>query len=188
MRSKRDGQPIPGTARTITADEQNAALGIDKTTPKPAPLPLTPNQARRAQSGAWVGNDLDPPDYEASVVSDPEAVARVLGLRPEDFDAPLGSQPEGMPIAQPGIRPKIEPRPERRRPEDAASTPEQRAQSPDAAEQLRRGAQEHVRRQVARTEWAREHGSAEQKRTAAEEAQQTAELVRRIKDKLGGAL
>ena len=109
MSAKRDGQPL-GPKQTITAEEQRRRLGIDRTAePQPAPLPLTPAQARRQMAGEWVGDDLAPPDYEASVVSDPDAVAQVLGLRPDDFDsAPLGSQPEGMPIPQPGIRPKVE--------------------------------------------------------------------------------
>jgi hypothetical protein len=109
MRAKRDGQPIPGTEGRITAAEQAAALGIDKAEPKPAPLPLTPAQQRRRMNNEWVEDDLDPPDYERSVVDDPYTIANVLGLRPEDFDSvPLGSAPEGQPIPQPGIRPKVE--------------------------------------------------------------------------------
>jgi hypothetical protein len=103
--------PIPGSKRTITADEQNAALGIDATAPRPAPLPLTPNQARRLAEDKWC-DDMETPDYEASVVSGADAVANALGLRAEDFDpVPLGSAPEGQPIPQ-QRRPKIKPRPE----------------------------------------------------------------------------
>jgi hypothetical protein len=116
MRSKRDGQPIPGTEGRISAAEQAAALGIDKAEPKPAPLPLTPAQERRRMNDEWVEDDLTPPD-ERSVVDDPSTIAAALGLRPDDFDAvPLGSAPEGQPIPQPGIRPRIEPRPDRQSP------------------------------------------------------------------------
>jgi hypothetical protein len=130
MRSKKDGQTIPGSKRTISREEQLRALDIDATKPKPAPLPPTPNQARRAMSDDWRGDDLDPPDFERSVVTDPEAIARAYGLRPEDFDAaPLGSQPEGQPIAQ-ARRPRIE-RPAY--PEDGSAEPSAPVNPEDAA-------------------------------------------------------
>lgn len=107
-RDRIDGRPT-GVKGVITAEDQLAALGLDKTAPKPAPLPLTPAQARARMSDEWPAEDLAPPDYERSVVSDPESVAQAMGARPEDFDAvPLGSAPEGMPIPRPSIRPKIE--------------------------------------------------------------------------------
>lgn len=108
-RDKIDGRPT-GEKGVFTVEQQLEALGFDKAAPKAAPLPPTPAQARRAMSDRWA-DDLAPPDYERSVVSDPEAVAGALGARPEDFDAPLGSQPEGMPIPQPAIRPKVEQKP-----------------------------------------------------------------------------
>ncbi len=111
MRAKRDGMPT-GVKGVITREQQEAALGIDKAAPKPAPLPPTPSQARLEMSDQWTTEDLIPPDFERNVIDDPSAIANALGLRPDDFDAPLGSMPEGMPIAQPSVRPKIEPRPE----------------------------------------------------------------------------
>jgi hypothetical protein len=110
---KPDGQPIPGTEGTLTAAQQADMLGLKETAVKPRPLPLTPAQARLAQEDRWPDESLRPPDYAAGTVSGAEAVAAAMGARPEDFDAtPLGSMPEGMPIPQPGIRPKLKPRDE----------------------------------------------------------------------------
>ena len=186
MRAKRDGQPIPGTEGTITAEQQAAALGIDKTEPKPAPLRPTPAQARRAMSNEWIGEDLDPPDWEASVIDDPSTIANALGLRPEDFDTiPLGSAPEGMPIPQPGIRPKIEPR--RERAHEAAPPPDPAAVNA-AADELRAQYRAHVRRVTAMAATAKASGDAEREARAAAEVRATAELGERLKAKLGGSL
>lgn len=182
MRGKRDGQPIPGTEGTITAAQQNAALGIDTTAPKPARLPLTPEQARRQMAGEWIGEDLDPPDWEASVVSDPTTVAKVLGLRPEDFDtAPLGSQPEGQPIAQPDLRPKIEPRPERR-PDDVSSTPPPpSATDASAKAKLAADFRAHAAKVAELAESAKQSGDAAREAKAAAEVRASTEVGEALK-------
>ncbi len=180
MRSKRDGQPIPGTAGVVTAEQQAAALGIDKTEPKPAPLALTPAQERRRMSGAWIGEDLDPPDYEASVVDDPDTIANVLGLRPEDFDSPLGSMPEGQPIPQPGIRPKIEPK---RRPERVSTTPSSQPLTEEAANELRTQWRAHEAKIRERAEAAR--GDAAREAAIAEEIRESAKVGEALRKKLG---
>lgn len=116
MRAHREGQPIPGTEGVVRAADVEAVLrpnGVGGE-PKPAPLALTPKQARLKMSNQYVGDG--PPDWEASVVDSPETVARVLGLRPDDFDSgvPIGSMPEGVHY-KPGARVKIDPRPEPKR-------------------------------------------------------------------------
>jgi hypothetical protein len=184
MRNKRDGQPIPGTRRTVQAADVEAILRPTKE-PKPAPLPPTPAQARRAMSDKWA-DDLEPPDYERSVVSDPDAIANALGLRPDDFDgAPLGSQPEGQPIVQPGIRPKIEPRPEQDTAPPAPSPP-----PTDAAKQQKAAAdliatwKAHAGR-IAHA--AIQAKGTDREAAAVAELQKTRALGEQIKRKLGGA-
>lgn len=179
MRAKRDGQPIPGTAGTITAEQQAAALGIDKAEPKPAPLPLTPAQAARKARGEWVGEDLTPPDYERSVVSDPATVANALGLRPEDFDSvPLGSAPEGQPIPQPSIRPQVEQKPY----EPLAAPPEPVA---DAAAKAKLAAdfRAHAKRVAQIAESAKASGDADREARAAAEVAASREVGEALKAK-----
>lgn len=167
-RDKIDGRPT-GVKGVITADEQLAALGVDKSAPKPAPLPPTPAEARRQMNDEYVGEDLAPPDWERSVVSDPATVAQALGARPEDFDsAPLGSQPEGQPIPQPGIRPKIEPRPERTVTTTRASAPSPVA---DAASKAKLAAdfRSHAKKVAEIAESAKASGDADREARAAAE-------------------
>lgn len=182
-RDKLDGRPT-GDKGVITKEQQLAALGIDQNAPKPAPLPLTPAQARRQMSGEWIGDDLTPPDFERSVVSDPETVAQAMGARPEDFDAvPLGSAPEGMPIPQPGIRPKIKPRPER-----ATVTAEpSRPLTPEAADELRTAYHRHRARVTAMAESAKQSGDTASEARAAAEVRASAEVGERLKAKLANA-
>lgn len=178
-RDKLDGRPT-GVKGVITADEQLAALGIDKTAPKAAPLPPTPAQARRAMSDQWA-DDLTPPDYERSVVSDPEQVAQVLGARPEDFDAvPLGSAPEGQPIPRPSIRPKIE-----RRPVDTPTpSPSPPPPSPDdaaAKAALAADFRAHAAKVADMAERAKQSGDADREAKAAAEVAASRQVGEQLK-------
>lgn len=176
---KPDGQPL-GPKRTITAAEQAAMLGLKKSPVKSRPLPLTPAQARREQSGNWRGDDLDPPDYAAGVVSGAEAVAAAMGARPEDFDsAPLGSMPEGQPVPAPAVRPKIEPRPERQ-PE---GRPPMTAEQADELRAMWRKHEADIRKIAEAAK-----GDPAKEARAAQEIAQSAEVGARIKRKLGGVL
>lgn len=174
MRAKQDGQPI-GPKQTITAEEQRRRLGLDKPGPKPAELRPTPAQARREMSGEWRGEDLDPPDFERSVVSDADAIANALGMRPEDFDTPLGSMPEGVPVPLPAVRPNIEPREA-----DEAPRPPREVDAATAAE-LRADYQAHaakIREIAAR---AKASGDPVREANAAEEVRRSAEVGEALK-------
>lgn len=188
MRATRDGQPI-GPKQTITAEQQEAILrGPATAEPRPARLALTPAQARRQMSGDWIGDDLDPPNYEASVISDPDAIANALGLRPSDFDggAPLGSLPEGQPVAPPAMRPKIEPR---SRDEGAAinapSDEESAAVVERESEALRRQAAAHAKNTRTRIAEAQANGSPEAKKAALADAAASATVLGTVKKLLG---
>lgn len=160
-----DGRPT-GKKGVFTAEQQAAALGLNKSAPRPAPLPPTPAQARRAMSDKWA-DDLEPPDFERSIISgDPETVAAVLGARPDDFDAvPLGSAPEGQPIPQPSVRPKVEQKPY----EPLAPSPPPAA--PDAATKAKLAAdfRAHAGRVAEIAESAKASGDATREARAAQE-------------------
>lgn len=180
-RDKIDGRPT-GVKGVITADEQLAALGIDKTAPKAAPLPLTPAQARRRMNDEWPDDDLAPPDYERSVVSDPAQVAQVLGARPEDFDTvPLGSAPEGQPIPRVNA-PKIE-----RRPVDtptASPSPPPPSQSQDDAAAKARLAADfraHAAKVAEMAESAKASGDADREAKAAAEVAASRQVGEQLK-------
>lgn len=169
-----DGRPT-GVKGVITKEQQLQALGIDKGAPKPAPLPPTPAQERRRMSDLWA-DDLTPPDYERSVVSDPETVAAALGARPDDFDVvPLGSAPEGQPIPQPSIRPKVERKPY----EPMGSAPEPPADA--AARALAADFRAHAAKVAAIAESAKESGDAAREAKAAAEVAATRQVGEALK-------
>lgn len=174
---KPDGMPIPGTEGTITAAQQADMLGLKASPVKPADVPLTPAEARLIAEDRWPDESLRPPDYAAGTVSGAEAVAAAMGVRPDDLDAaPLGSQPEGMPIQQPAVRPNLQPRPE-------PSAPTRQPMTPELAAELRAHytALAAKVRGIAKT--AKESGDAAREARAAAQVRATAELGEALKRK-----
>lgn len=179
-RDKIDGRPT-GEKGVFTATQQLEALGVRKGEPKAASLPLTPAQARRRMSGQYVGDDLHPPDFERSVVSDPEAVAQAMGARPDDFDsAPLGSQPEGMPISQPGLRLKVEHEPYEPLKEAPPPNP---AADPSAKAKLAADFRAHAKRVAEIAESAKASGDATREARAAAEVAASRQVGEALKAK-----
>lgn len=176
---KPDGMPIPGTEGTITAAQQADLLGLKESPVKPAEVPLTPAEARLIAEDRWPDESLRPPDYAAGTVCGADAVAAAMGVRPDDLDAaPLGSQPEGQPIQQPAVRPKLQPR------EPTAPTvPTRQPMTPELAAELRAQYTAYVAKVRDIANSAKESGDAARQARATREVRSAAELGEALKRK-----
>jgi hypothetical protein len=157
----------------ITAEQQRAAIGPP--TPKPASkVPLSPAQQRKVENNEYPGES--PIEFEETTIPFYDAVGR------PELSAPPGS-PDGTPIPIPP------PPNETTRPMnwDRIDNRDSETHTPpaDIAEQLRQDVQEHARRMAIRTRAAMESDDLEVKRKAAEEAEESVSLMRRIMDKIG---
>jgi hypothetical protein len=170
---KRDGEHIPGTAGKMSAQTIRDMLGL-KPAPKPVSTPLSPAQARAKAEGKPI-----PPsgvEFEQTTIPAGRDAIELLGIDPADL--PVGSEA--------GLAPPRKP-PRERADAGALNAPSPEESAAAKAEELRQMAQEHVRRQAIRTKHAIDNGTPEQKAAAAEDAERSTALVRRIMDRIGGA-
>ncbi len=177
----RDGRPT-GVTGTITADSIKTALGIGAE-PRSGRVLDTPAQARlRSEGKDREADALASDDFEVTILDAAEHYA--LWGSPE-LSAPQGS-PDGTPVPLP---PTAKPRPQKtdwRKIDGEDTTPAPPAPTPnEQAAELRAMAAEHARRQVKRTEEAIRTGTPEQKAAAAKEAETTATLLTRIRERIG---
>jgi len=182
-RAPKDGR-ILGSG-VVKAAEIATGLGLGGPEPDVKPTQkLTPAQARAQAEGKPL--PPSPEGFETVTIKGGQDAWEHLG-RPA-LENPPGT-PDGSPL------PVIEERPPTAEPQrvdwekiDRERDSEAQAPSPaEAAEQLRQDARAHVERQIERVKQANASGDPDRKRRAAEEAEASASVVRKVLAKIGGA-
>jgi hypothetical protein len=176
-RRVRPGMPLPGSEKVVPRSAIAAALGLPSgKPPEPMAPPLSPAQERAKREG----KPIPPGDetYERITIAAGRDVLEAFGGEGAASELPVGVEAELGP-------PK--PKPERRSDGEALNAPSPEEEAATAAEEARAMAVEHTRRMAIRTKHVIDYGTPEQKAAAAEEAERSTALVRRVLNKIGGA-